>query len=163
MKRHRLGSKEIKELNGVVSARYGLTDFFNKNVNVELIEGSFVSVNGEIVFFYFGELIVPTLKLILRGNFLKMVVIDMPAVRFIVNGADVMRPGIKAADGFSKDAVVVIVDENNKKPLAIGLAMFSSGEMMAMERGKVVRNIHHVGDDIWKGNLSHTDSYKQNV
>ena len=114
-----------------------------------MIEDEFVSVNGEISFFFLNQKPIPTLKLILKNNFLPKIVIDMPAVKFIANGADVMRPGIKEIDNFNKDAIVVIVDETHQKPLAIGQAQHDSEEMKSLESGKVIKNLHHVGDKIW--------------
>ena len=75
----------------------------------------------------------------------------MGAVRFVVNGADVMRPGIvEIEDGISKDDLVSVIDKNNRKPLAVGIALFSAEEMKAMSTGKVIKNIHYVGDELWK-------------
>jgi PUA-domain protein len=153
MRRKRLSGKEIKVLNDQLSKEYGLAEFLDKMDNVEVLEDKFVLVNSELRFFYSGERLVPSLKLILANNFLKKVVIDMPAVRFIANGADVMRPGIKKMDVFRGEEIVVVVDEKNLKPLSIGLALFSSEEMERMDKGKVVRNLHHVGDDFWNNIL----------
>jgi PUA domain protein len=81
---------------------------------------------------------------------LQRVVIDMGAVPHIANGANVMGPGVVSADAEIKarDAVVV-VDERHKKPLAIGLALVPGTKMRA-PRGKVVKNIHYVGDEVWQ-------------
>lgn len=152
MKRKRLSGKEVKSLNEQLSQNYSLTDFLDKIDNVELIDDKLLAVNGEILFFYSGETLVPTLRLILKSNFLKKAVIDMPAVKFIANGADVMRPGIKETDEFQTGEIVSIVDQNNRKPLAVGQALFSSEEFKAMEKGKVIKTLHHVGDELW--NLS---------
>ena len=73
----------------------------------------------------------------------------MPAVKFIANGADVMRPGIKEFDNFKKNQIIIIVDETHQKPLAIGEALVSSEEMKSLDSGKVIKNLHHVGDKIW--------------
>ena len=75
----------------------------------------------------------------------------MGAIRFVVNGADIMRPGIVEIEaGIKKDDFVAVVDKNNQKPLAVGIALFSSEEMKAMSSGKVIKNIHYVGDELWK-------------
>ena len=75
----------------------------------------------------------------------------MGAVKFIINGADVMRPGITdIEDGIRKDDFIVIIDQNNKKPLAVGIALFNSEEMRALPKGKVIKTIHYVGDVVWK-------------
>jgi len=153
MKRQRLSGKEVKELNEQLFKDYALTDFLNKTDNVELVEGKFILVNSELHFFYSENILVPSLKLILKTNFLKTITIDMPAVKFIANGADVMRPGIKELDDFQKAEIVAIVDQNNRKPLAIGQALFSTQEIKAMDKGKAIKNLHHVGDDFWNNIL----------
>ena len=48
----------------------------------------------------------------------------MPGNLDVVNGADVMRPGIVAvSDDVVAGGPVQIVDERHKKPLAIGVAL----------------------------------------
>ena len=78
----------------------------------------------------------------------RVVVVDSGAVSYIVNGADVMAPGIVAAD---PDIVagdpVVVVEERHNKPLAVGVALLPGPEMRGS--GKAVRSVHHVGDDLW--------------
>lgn len=147
--RKQLSKKDIKHINSRLKDSFGLDNFVNKKDDVYL-EDDIIFVNKEPVFFYLDTILVPTLKLILKDNFLKKVVIDMPAVKFIANGADVMRPGIKNVDdGISKEDVVAIVDENNEKPIALGISMKSTEELRESESGKVIKNVHHVGDKIW--------------
>ena len=84
-------------------------------------------------------------------NKLPAIIVDMGAVPHIVNGADVMRPGIKDFRGeFDEGDLVVIRDERNLKPLAVAIALVRLEECKAMERGKAAKNIHHVNDKIWK-------------
>ena len=149
MKRQRLSKKDIKELNSRLEQRFGLESFLNKKDKIELIGDELIQVNDVVQFFYFEEQLIPSLKLIMQNNFLKKVLVDMPAVPFMVRGADVMRPGIKQFDEFEKDSIILIVDETHQKPLAIGQALFSSKEMQELEKGKVIKNLHWVGDRIW--------------
>jgi len=80
----------------------------------------------------------------------RQIVVDMGAVSFVVNGADIMRPGVIAvASDVKQDHPVVIVDERHKKPLAIGTALYNADELMAQTSGKVVKTWHYVGDEIW--------------
>ena len=80
----------------------------------------------------------------------RLVVVDSGAVRFVVNGADVMKPGIVSADPeIAVGDLVVIVEERHNKPLAIGRALVAGTEMKG--EGKAVKSLHHVGDAIWKG------------
>ena len=84
-------------------------------------------------------------------NELPAIIVDMGAVPHIVNGADVMRPGVKDFRGeFNEGDLVVIRDERNLKPLAVAIALVRLEECKAMKRGKVAKNIHHVNDKIWK-------------
>ncbi|HNQ54865.1 MAG: tRNA-guanine(15) transglycosylase [Euryarchaeota archaeon ADurb.Bin190] len=80
----------------------------------------------------------------------RLVVVDSGAVRFVVNGADIMKPGIVSADPeIAVGDLVVIVEERHNKPLAIGRALVAGTEMKG--EGKAVKSLHHVGDAIWKG------------
>ena len=82
---------------------------------------------------------------------LPAVVVDMGAVPHVCNGADVMAPGIVEAEGdFEEDGLVVVRDVRHGKALAVGRALVSSEEVRASRRGKAVRNLHHVGDKLWR-------------
>jgi len=77
-------------------------------------------------------------------------VVDAGAVRFVVNGADIMNPGIVNADPeIAPGDLVVVVEERYRKPLAVGRALIPGTEMKG--EGKAVKSMHHVGDLIWKG------------
>ncbi len=148
MKRLQLRSKEINsELEG-----YNLQ--IPKKDQVELLENDAVRViviNKEPAFFYHGNRLVPTLQYLQNHPLLKKVTIDMGAVKFIVNGADVMRPGIvEIEEGIVKNDVITIIDQKNKKPLAMGIALFNTEEMKSLSKGKVIKTIHYVGDEVWK-------------
>lgn len=79
-----------------------------------------------------------------------LVTVDAGAVEFVTNGADVMRPGItEVDDGVEEGDLVVVVEENHGKALAIGRAQVDADEMLGDE-GKVVESLHHVGDELWE-------------
>ena len=151
MKTRTLNKHEIKEINNKLFEYYGVRPLSKKDRVVE-IEGEmvFIKVNDEVCFFYHEDKIVPTLKRLLHENFLKKITVDMGAVKFVVSGADIMRPGVvNIEDNIKKGGLIVIIDENNKKPLAVGSALFDSMTMQDMEAGKCIKNIHYIGDRIW--------------
>lgn len=74
---------------------------------------------------------------------------DKGAIRFVCNGADVMRPGIVSYDEFTRGQVVCVAEERNKY-LAVGTALVDSAEMASMEKGGVVKNLHYVSDRYWE-------------
>jgi PUA-domain protein len=115
-----------------------------------VLDDDVLFVDKEMCFIHKDGSWFPTVKLLLKKPFiLPKVVVDMGAVKFVVNGADIMRPGIRLCDTFEKGAFVVIVDETHNKPLAVGQALFSSEELLAQTGGKVVSSLHYVGDEYW--------------
>lgn len=78
------------------------------------------------------------------------VVVDAGAIKFVCDGANVMRPGIKTYTEFKKNDLVCIVEETHNKFLAVGKAMVSSDEMKNITKGEVVRNLHYISDKYWE-------------
>lgn len=78
------------------------------------------------------------------------IVVDMGAVKFVCNGATVMRPGVKSYSEFEKDQIVCVVEESRNKFLAIGRTLVSSKDMATMTKGEVVKNLHYVSDRFWE-------------
>jgi len=87
----------------------------------------------------------------LLGSF-PNVMVDMGAVKFMCNGANVMRPGIKSHTEFSKDEIVCIVEESQQKFLAVGKSLVHSSEMKEMSKGEIVKNLHYISDRYWEIN-----------
>jgi len=150
----RLKDREVKAL---------LRDFAGAYPSINLPESAKdfdeVVVGEDVVYFVDGTPLIvrtrsgllPSLKFAKAIDLLPRVVVDMGAVAHIVNGADVMRPGIKNVRGdFGKGGLVVIVDEKFSKPIALGVAEVDSTEMMRVSKGNVIRSMHYVGDELWK-------------
>ncbi len=144
MKQTRLKAKEVNKELGLELSKKDQCVLKEDNYKI-------LFINNEPSFFYYDKKPVPTLKYLQKHDRLKIIVVDMGAVKFVVNGADIMRPGIvDISDGINKDDFIVIVDENNQKPLAVGIALLNSEDMLKADSGKVIKNIHYVGDDLWK-------------
>lgn len=148
--RKTLSKSEIWDLNSSFKEKYGI-DVLSKKDIVFNEDNRVLLVNGEPDFFMHEKKWVPTVKLMMKNPFMRKIVVDMGAVRFVVSGADIMRPGIVSIEpGILKDDYVLIIDATNKSPLAIGQVMFSSEEMQRFPSGRVIKTLHYVGDDIWK-------------
>lgn len=107
-------------------------------------------VNGVPAFFEHNASWLPTLKYLQSKALLKKVTVDMGAIPFLIKGADIMRPGIKhIEDGIVKDELVVLIDEKYAKGIALGKALLNSQDMQQLQKGKVITNVHFVGDHIW--------------
>jgi PUA domain protein len=106
---------------------------------------------GRIVAFRHDDKIAPSLRLALKSQpTCKHVTVDMGAIKFVCNGADVMGPGVVDADASIKAGDVVWVrEQTHMKPLAIGIAL-ADGVAMPRSKGKVVQSLHYVGDSLWE-------------
>ncbi|MDE1726562.1 MAG: RNA-binding protein [Thaumarchaeota archaeon] len=78
------------------------------------------------------------------------VMVDAGAIKFVCNGANVMRPGIKNHTDFQKDQLVCVVEETHNKFLAIGKSLVSSDEMSNITKGEVIKNLHYISDKYWE-------------
>jgi predicted RNA-binding protein (TIGR00451 family) len=76
--------------------------------------------------------------------------IDEGAVKYIIKGADVMRPGISKYDDWGGAGRLVIVREDKKgRAAAVGKTMVTSSAMTELKKGNCVKNLHHAGDRFW--------------
>lgn len=150
-KRHHISNSEKRELTEKLKPTLG--DEIEK-----ILEGSiekakteddktvFLVENRPFLFKNEGNYI----PLIFESNklLLKEIVVDMGAVKHITNGADIMAPGIiEAEDGLEKKDIVAIQDDKNRKTIAIGKVLETG--MEEKEEGKLIENLHYVGDDFW--------------
>jgi PUA domain protein len=78
------------------------------------------------------------------------VIVDMGAVKFVCNGANIMRPGIRKYVEFEKDQIICVKEESKQKFLAVGKALVSSTEMESLTKGEVVKNLHYISDKYWE-------------
>ncbi len=80
----------------------------------------------------------------------KWAAVDHGAIPFLMNGADCMGAGVQMADpNVEAGDLVWVRDEEHGKPLALGIAMVDGEEMVAMTKGKAIKTLHWIGDDLW--------------
>lgn len=94
----------------------------------------------------------PAIHLLNRGICeIPYVTVDQGAVPRILNGADVMAPGIIELSQFPQGALVGVREPQRKAFIAVGKALMSSDEISSIKRGRAIKSLHHVGDKIWEG------------
>lgn len=138
-------------VNDIIEAFGDASQFENRKLEyVESDRQDFIFVDGEPLLFKIDEKIFPTVKGALKLNpTRRRVVVDPGAVRFIINGADTMSPGIVDADPEIKEGdLVIIVEKMHGKAIGIGRALVAGNKMIG-GKGKAVKAIHYVGDEIW--------------
>ncbi|MFB6141860.1 MAG: RNA-binding protein [Halorientalis sp.] len=151
--RHHLRADAVDELETALADQLGVELTADSYEKVELADSEFdlVLVDGEPAVMYVdGE---PFLTVRGANDYPPergTVTVDQGAISFVSDGADVMRPGIVAADaGIEAGDLVVVVEEAHGKALAVGRAR-TDGEDMTGESGKVVDSVHHVGDELYE-------------
>ncbi|MEM0357810.1 MAG: DUF1947 domain-containing protein [Candidatus Bathyarchaeia archaeon] len=155
-KRYFIKGKEAKVLlqNASKKLRKEPKTLLSSKVNMELIETDsheIFLINGKPLLFKDGENIYPTLLFEEALASMPKIVVDMGAIRHICNGANVMAPGIVRFEGeFRKGDLVVVVDEKYGKPLAVGEVLYDHDKASGIRQGVIVKNVHFVGDKVWK-------------
>jgi len=76
--------------------------------------------------------------------------VDDGAIKYIIKGADIMRPGIVRYDDWgARDRLVIVRDDSKGRGLAVGRTMVESAEMPSLSKGNCIKNLHHAGDKFW--------------
>ncbi len=153
-KRKRMRSKEIKAISGKLEEELGVP-VFSEDEAVDLAESTdynVIFVGGDIIGIIVDEKPFLTVRGVLKYKpERRFVTVDMGAVPFVTNGADVMGPGITDADPDIKEGDMVwIRDIKNGVPLAIGISLRSADELKSKAGGKAIKTIHYAGDKLWK-------------
>jgi len=122
-----------------------------KNLKIhQITDNEQILTGNEIVILKTNDVYLPFLSDTKMLEKFPYVMVDMGAVKFMCNGANVMRPGITSYTEFEKDQIVCVIEESQKKFLAVGKSIIPSSEMESMKKGEVVKNLHHISDKFWE-------------
>ena len=154
-KRHSIRKTQITELTARLIAEIdGAANQFTGE-RLEVVEMNtglqIFLIDKKPLLMEYSDTVFPTLRGALERPFpQRRIVVDSGAVPYVINGADVMRPGIvSVTDDVRARGLVQIVEERHGKPIAICVAIFDASEIRARTGGKMAKNIHYVGDEIW--------------
>jgi len=119
-----------------------------------------IFVDGLPVAFKREGQFVPVLTNTVALEKMPRITVDMGAVPHVVGGADIMAPGIRKVEGsFGEKELVVIIDEKHGKFLSVGRSLLASEALVATKKGKVILNVHYVGDPVWETIKSQAPSH----
>ncbi|MBD3198288.1 MAG: DUF1947 domain-containing protein [Candidatus Lokiarchaeota archaeon] len=157
--RHFIRKDELDELKSLLKEFYSakvIESIIPNKSKVEIIiteeNDKLYAVNGKLTLWKSKEGYLPVLTILLDNRLgLKTIVVDMGAVRFVTNGADIMKPGITHIDAdIKKGDIVRISDEKNDRTLAVGKALYDADKMRSKSGGKVIKNLHTIQDSVWE-------------
>ncbi|MDG7008228.1 MAG: hypothetical protein JRN06_08280 [Nitrososphaerota archaeon] len=153
MKKWVLSRRDSTDMISKIESALGLSLNLPKSAQAECAEPEegavFVGLDG-YEFVQSGDAFFPFLGSAAALGLFPSAIVDEGAIRFLLNGADVMRPGIRKLDDWGAAGRMVVVKEEKKgRAIAVGTSMVSSAEAQGMAKGGCIRNLHHVGDRFW--------------
>lgn len=149
---HQISKKDLRELVRISKETFkcsldepeGGTVIYSENAKIFIADKTPLVIEFEK-----GEKI-PAIHILNKGLCsIPYIVIDQGAVSRILNGADVMAPGIMEVSRFNQGDLVGIREPQKKAFIAVGRALMGTEEIISTKKGKAIKNIHHVGDKIW--------------
>jgi len=157
--RHFIRQDQLKELKEELRTRYDdaiVEHIIPEDSKIEIIitedDDKLYAVNNKLSLWKSKDSYIPVLTFLLDNRIgLKTVVVDMGAVPYVTNGADIMRPGVTQIDpNIKKGEIIRISDEKNDRTLAVGKALYSADLMQEMKKGKMIKNLHTIQDAVWE-------------
>jgi len=154
-RRHFLREREVAQLLDELSQKLNLNikQLLGTKTQIEVAQTQKTKiffVNNKPILAILNDTLLPTLLFEEALRMLSKIVVNMGAVPHICNGADVMAPGVvRIEKEYKTNDYVVIADERHNKPLALAVALTDSQTAQKMQHGKIAKNIHYVGDDLW--------------
>ena len=153
MKKWVLSRRDSVEMIQKIESSLGLSLNLSKSAQAECAEPEegvvFVTLDG-LEFVQVGDSFFPYLGSPGAVALFPSAVVDEGAIRFLLNGADVMRPGIRKLDDWGAAGRIVVVKEEKKgRAIAVGPSAVTGPEAATMTKGSCIKNSHHVGDRYW--------------
>ena len=160
MKRQVVSKHDSRDLIADVERSAGIHLDVPRSAQVEILEPDdqtrFVVIDGRFTFVSEGEATagaksyLPFVGSPEAVGLFPSASIDEGAVKYIIKGADVMRPGISKYDEWVEAGKLVVVREDKKgRAAAVGRTTVSSAEMAELKKGNCIKNLHHAGDKFW--------------
>lgn len=153
MKVHSLSKREIHDITDQIGKSWPKNSIPTiKDIQAYVIdENKRLLVGNNLVAIQLAhDLIIPHLTQHEILNHFASVEVDMNAVKFVCNGANIMRPGIIDFSKFQESEIVLVKDQNHKKELAVCLSLVDDEDARKMKKGIILNNIHHIGDIYWE-------------
>jgi len=151
LKSNLISKSETDDLLKQVSAQWKIEIPKAKNLKMHrIMDNVQIFTANDIMILKIEETYLPFLSQTSLLEKFPHVLVDMGAVKFMCNGANVMRPGIRSHSEFDREQVVCVIEESQHKFLAVGKSLVPSSELETMEKGEVIKNMHYISDKYWE-------------
>ena len=151
MKSNLISKSETSKILEQINSQWKIELPKQKNIKTHEVDEKGVIITGNgITAVKIGDDILPFLDDIPILEKFPYVTVDMGAIKFVCKGANVMRPGITKFSDFESGEIVCVIEESQKKFLAVGKAKISSIELDETNKGEVIKNMHYISDNFWE-------------
>ena len=151
MKSNLISKSETSKILEQINLQWKIELPKQKNIKTHEVDEKGVIITGDgITAVKIGDDILPFLDDIPILEKFPYVTVDMGAIKFVCKGANVMRPGITKFSDFESGEIVCVIEESQKKFLAVGKAKISSRELDETNKGEVIKNMHYISDNFWE-------------
>mgnify|MGYP000026437002 CR=1 FL=1 len=151
MKSNLISKSETSQVLSQIRSQWKIQPPKLKNVKFHHIDDKGIIITGMgLTAVKIGEDIMPFLDDTSMLEKFPNVMVDMGAVKFICKGANVMRPGITKFSDFEKGEIVCVIEESQRKFLAVGKAEIPSKQLDETKKGEVIKNMHYISDIFWE-------------
>ena len=151
MKSNLISKSETSKILEQIKSQWKIELPKQKNIKTHEVDEKGVIITGNgITAVKIGDDILPFLDDIPILEKFPYVTVDMGAIKFVCKGANVMRPGITKFSDFESGEIVCVIEESQKKFLAVGKAKISSRELDETNNGEVIKNMHYISDNFWE-------------
>ena len=151
MKTNLISKSETSDILKLISKKWKLEIPRVKNLKSHYVDNdSQILVGENFKILKLKDEFIPFLSDVTLLESFPSVTVDMGAVKFMCNGANVMRPGIKNHSEFLKDDIVCVIEESQHKYLAVGKSLVNSSDMKDVQKGEVIKNLHYISDKYWE-------------
>ena len=140
MKSNLISKSETSKILEQINSQWKIELPKQKNIKTHEVDEKGVIITGDgITAVKIGDDILPFLDDIPILEKFPYVTVDMGAIKFVCKGANVMRPGITKFSDFESGEIVCVIEESQKKFLAVGKAKMSSKELNETSNGEVIK------------------------
>ncbi|KAI5187434.1 malignant T-cell-amplified sequence [Nematocida homosporus] len=153
--KNRLSNSTIKQIKNQFDT--DLSEFLGKDEVLESIKtpekSQYILKNG-LPIFIMADKFIPTLKCVHAcPNIVKRVVVDVGAIKHIINGADVMAPGLlhqtSEFPSVSIGDIVAIYGYGKINAMAVGIILMDNQQVEEQRIGVAIKTVNHLGDRLY--------------
>ncbi|KAI5170833.1 malignant T-cell-amplified sequence [Nematocida sp. LUAm3] len=136
-----------------------LSNILRKEDTLETIKGEnkiqYILRNGVPLFIQMDDLYIPTVKCVhMIPEILKKAVVDTGAIKHLLNGADVMAPGLlhstsELPEVFEGEPIAIYA-YGKEHALAVGVMQMANEEILEKRTGIAIKMINYLGDKIYE-------------